>query len=74
MVLPPLKLDLDSHLTTNVSETYLILCVGYHHMDVAVIVLIGVAVAGVVVLCGTVFVVAFDFKSIKGSIGILTPM
>ena len=43
-------------------------------MVVAVIVVADV-IAGVVMgLCGFVFVVSFYFKSIKGPIGILTPL
>ena len=40
-------------------------------MDVTVVVVVGVVAAFVMSLCGVVFVIAFDFKSIKGPIGIL---
>ena len=69
MVLPPLKWTLIPILLQIFIETFsYTLYVGYHHMDVTVV----VVVIGVVVdLGGVVFVIAFGFESVKCPNGIL---
>ena len=66
-------MDFDSPFTTNIFETFtLTLCVGYHDMDVAMIVVVVDDAVGVVVVAagGTiislhivVFVAVFNFKA-----------
>ena len=73
MVLPPLKCTWIPILPKNDFEAFTkTLLVGYHHMDVAVIIIVVLAVADVVMgLCGVIFVVTFDLSLLRAQIGYL---
>ena len=73
---------LDSYFTTNVPESVAeTLGIRYHHMDVAVIVLLFVGIIGVgaivpgtvVCLCVAVSIVVLSLRSAEGLYGMLAP-
>ena len=64
-------MDLDSHLSRNVFKTFILsLCLGSHHRDVSIVLVIVLMLLVLMLLlgfvlglCSVVFMVAFGFKS-----------
>ena len=72
----PLEIDKDSYLTTNVLDTFTEpLSIGYHHVDVIVIILgAGINTSGTGEgLCVAIFMMVLGFKSVLGPCRVFVP-